>query len=55
MEYDQFYKNLIERNNNGGGWAQYYYGVFEKVIKDNNFIFSLKSSFISKSIMLCLK
>jgi hypothetical protein len=37
MEYDQFYKNLIEIYNNGGGWGRYYYGVFENVIKDNNF------------------
>ena len=37
MEYSLYYKSLIDVNNNGGGWAQYYYGVFEKVIKENDF------------------
>lgn len=40
---DTFYTNLIDiwksggPNGTPGGWAQYYYGIFEKVIKDNNF------------------
>jgi hypothetical protein len=41
--YDEFYKNLIEiwksggKDGGEGGWAYYYYGVFSKIIKDNNF------------------
>lgn len=41
--YDDYYKDLINiwkhggKNNGPGGWAAYYYGVFSKVIKDNNF------------------
>jgi hypothetical protein len=43
MSLDKFYTDLIEiwkrggPNNSPGGWAQYYYGIFEKVIHDNNF------------------
>jgi hypothetical protein len=40
---DSFYEKLIKHwktggaNGNEGGWAQFYYGIFEKVIKENNF------------------
>jgi hypothetical protein len=37
MSLDPFYLDLIKIWKNNGGWAQYYYGIFEKVIKDNNF------------------
>jgi hypothetical protein len=43
MSLDKFYTDLIEvwkhggPNNSPGGWAQYYYGIFEKVINDNDF------------------
>lgn len=43
MSYDKFYEELIEIWKNGGkdggegGWAQYYYGIFSKIIKENNF------------------
>jgi hypothetical protein len=43
MSLDKFYTDLIEiwkhggPNNSPGGWAQFYYGIFEKVINDNNF------------------
>ena len=42
-ELDPFYENLIQIFKSGGkdggpgGWAQYYYGIFSKVIRDNNF------------------
>lgn len=41
--YSDFYKNLINvwkyggKDGGEGGWASYYYGVFSKIIKDNNF------------------
>jgi hypothetical protein len=43
VEFDEFYANLTEvwksggENGGPGGWAQYYYGVFSDVIKQNNF------------------
>jgi len=43
MSFDPFYTELIQiyknggPNNSPGGWAQFYYGIFEKVIKDNDF------------------
>ena len=43
MSLDKFYTDLIDiwnhggTNNSPGGWAQYYYGIFEKVINDNDF------------------
>ena len=42
-ELDPFYQNLIEiwksggKDGGPGGWAGYYYGVFSKIIRDNNF------------------
>ena len=42
-ELDPLYEELIQKFNCGGkdggpgGWAQYYYGIFSKVIRDNNF------------------
>ena len=43
MSLDPFYSKLIHTwqcggpNGGPGGWAQYYYGIFEKAITDNNF------------------
>jgi hypothetical protein len=37
MSLDPFYTKLINVWKNNGGWAQFYYGIFEKAIKDNNF------------------
>jgi len=43
MMYDDFYSELIDTWDHGGangqqgGWAGYYYGVFSKVINENNF------------------
>jgi hypothetical protein len=43
MNYDDFYKELIQiwksggKDGGEGGWAQYYYGIVSKVIRDNNF------------------
>lgn len=43
MSYDPFYTNLIEIWKSGGpdggagGWAHFYYGIFEKIINDNDF------------------
>lgn len=43
MSLDAYYKDLINIWDHGGpngaqgGWAHYYYGIFEKVIADNNF------------------
>jgi hypothetical protein len=40
---DPFYKELIEiwksggKNGGPGGWAGYYYGIFSKCIKENDF------------------
>lgn len=42
-QLDDFYKDLINiwkcggPNSSEGGWAQYYYGVFSNIIKENNF------------------
>ena len=42
-ELDPFYEDLIQvwksggKDGGPGGWAQYYYGIFSKVIRDNNF------------------
>lgn len=36
-ELDPFYKDLIYNFRRGGGWAQYYYGVFSSIIRENNF------------------
>ena len=42
-DYDDFYKNLINKwktggeNGGEGGWASLYYGVFSDVINENNF------------------
>lgn len=35
--YDNFYLELIKRWDNNGGWAGYYYGIFSKIIRENNF------------------
>jgi hypothetical protein len=38
MSFDPFYTELIQiyknggPNNSPGGWAQFYYGIFEKII-----------------------
>lgn len=43
MSFDSYYSELIETWKTGGkdggegGWAQYYYGVFNDVINENNF------------------
>ena len=43
MSYDNFYEELINiwktggKDGGEGGWAQLYYGIFSKVIKENNF------------------
>jgi hypothetical protein len=43
MNYDPFYVELIDIWHHGGkdggegGWAQFYYGIFSKIIKENNF------------------
>ena len=43
MSFDNFYSNLIEiwkhggKDGTEGGWAGYYYGVFNDIIKENNF------------------
>jgi hypothetical protein len=43
MSYDPFYVELINIWDHGGkdggvgGWAQFYYGIFSKIIKENNF------------------
>jgi hypothetical protein len=43
MSYDTFYEELIEiwktggKDGGEGGWAQFYYGIFSKIIKENNF------------------
>jgi len=43
MSLDPFYVDLINiwkcggPNGSPGGWAQYYYGIFENVIRENNF------------------
>jgi hypothetical protein len=43
MSYDNFYEELINiwktggKDGGEGGWAQFYYGIFSKVIKENNF------------------
>lgn len=40
---DPYYQNLIEiwksggKNGGPGGWAGYYYGIFSKVVNENNF------------------
>lgn len=34
---DEFYKNVIDVYDHGGGWAGLYYGIFSKVIKENGF------------------
>lgn len=34
---DEFYTNLRTIYENGGGWSGYYYGIFSKVIRENNF------------------
>jgi predicted O-methyltransferase YrrM len=33
---EKYYNNLISIWNNGGGWGGIYYGVFSKIINDNN-------------------
>ena len=38
MKLKDFYRQTVDNNlNNNGGWAGYYYGVFAKVINDNNY------------------
>jgi hypothetical protein len=43
IELEDYYKNLINiwksggPNGGPGGWAGYYYGIFSKIIKENNF------------------
>jgi len=43
IQYDEYYEKLINiwknggKNGGPGGWAHYYYGVFSKIINDNNF------------------
>jgi hypothetical protein len=37
MSYDPYYQDLINIWAKGGGWRSYYYGVFEKIINENNF------------------
>jgi hypothetical protein len=32
-----FYKNTVTTNDEGGGWAGLYYGIFTKIIADNNY------------------
>ena len=34
---ENFYKRSVLENENGGGWAGIYYGVFSKVVNDNNY------------------
>lgn len=34
---DKYYKSLQEIYTNNGGWNAYYYGVFSKIINDNNY------------------
>lgn len=35
---DEYYKKIFDMNINGqGGWATFYYGVFSKIINDNNY------------------
>jgi hypothetical protein len=38
MKLSQFYRNTVDLNDSmKGGWATYYYGVFSKVISENNY------------------
>jgi hypothetical protein len=38
MKLEDYYRNTLELNDCGkGGWGSIYYGVFEKVINDNNY------------------
>ena len=37
MLLSDYYRNTVKLNEDGKGWAQYYYGVFSKVISDNNY------------------
>jgi hypothetical protein len=38
MKLKDYYRNTVELNDSGkGGWSSIYYGVFEKVINDNNY------------------
>lgn len=37
MRLTDFYKNRVVENETGSGWAVYYYGVFTKIIADNNY------------------
>jgi hypothetical protein len=38
MKLKDFYKEIVYKNDNfTGGWSTYYYGVFSKVINDNNY------------------
>lgn len=34
---DEYYKKTLELYSNGGGWAGLYYGIFSKIINDNDF------------------
>jgi hypothetical protein len=38
MKLCDYYKQTVAINDSGkGGWASYYYGVFSKIIRDNNY------------------
>jgi hypothetical protein len=37
MLLSDYYRQTVKENEDGKGWAQYYYGVFSKVIADNNY------------------
>jgi hypothetical protein len=38
MNINQYYESAKHTNENGGGWASLYYGVFSKIIKDNEYL-----------------
>jgi hypothetical protein len=37
MELYKYYNHTIRENEEGRGWSQYYYGVFSKIINENNY------------------
>ena len=37
MRLADFYKNTVAINDGGGGWAGCYYGIFTKIIAENNY------------------
>jgi hypothetical protein len=37
MRLSDYYRDVVGINDRGGGWAGYHYGIFTKVISDNNY------------------